>query len=143
MNWMEMAVTVSSEGEEAVTDIFYRLGSKGVLVESPELIQEYIESGLWDCHIFENIELKHQCVVKGYFPEDELLESKVVSLREELLLLKQLFPDWTVESENIMVKEEDWANEWKKYFKPVCVGEHFLIKPSWEKLIPESHQVVI
>jgi ribosomal protein L11 methyltransferase len=36
---MEIAVTVSSEGEEAVTDLFYRLGSQGVVVEAPELIQ--------------------------------------------------------------------------------------------------------
>lgn len=32
------------------------------------------------------------------------------------------------------VKEEDWANNWKQYFKPLCVGEKLLIKPSWEKV---------
>ena len=40
MNWMEIAVTVSSDGEEAVTELFYRLGTKGVVVEAPELIKE-------------------------------------------------------------------------------------------------------
>lgn len=133
MNWMEIAVTVSSEGEEAVTDLFYRVGSKGVVVEAPELIKEYIDSGLWDYHVFEELEITGKCVVKGYFPEDERLSGRLVSLREELLLLKELFPGWSAEAESILVKEEDWANEWKRYFKPVRVGRHFLIKPTWEE----------
>ena len=32
------------------------------------------------------------------------------------------------------VKEEDWENNWKKYFKPLVVGDKFLIKPSWESV---------
>jgi len=143
MNWMEMAVTVSSEGEEAVTDIFYRLGSSGVVVEDSELIREYIESGLWDYHIFGDLEVTDRCIVKGYLPEDERLPNKIISLREELLLLKEIFPGWTVESDSIMVKEEDWANEWKKYFKPIETGRRFLIKPSWEKIVPENDRLII
>ncbi|NLO97834.1 MAG: 50S ribosomal protein L11 methyltransferase [Peptococcaceae bacterium] len=143
MNWMEIAVTVSSAGEEAVTDIFYRLGCQGVCVESPELVKEYIESGTWDCHIFGEIEPKGQCIVKGYFPEDDDLESKVLALREELFILKQLFPDWVIESAKAMVKEEDWAHEWKKYFKPMRIGKNFVVKPSWEEFVPQQGQVVI
>ena len=30
------------------------------------------------------------------------------------------------------VREEDWANNWKKYFKPLPVGKKLLICPSWE-----------
>ena len=38
--------------------------------------------------------------------------------------------DHAVDSNN--VSEEDWANNWKKYFKPLPVGEKILICPSWE-----------
>ena len=31
------------------------------------------------------------------------------------------------------VKEEDWANNWKKYYKPFRVGKSLIIKPSWEE----------
>ncbi|NLI92438.1 MAG: 50S ribosomal protein L11 methyltransferase [Peptococcaceae bacterium] len=143
MNWMEIAVTVSAEGEEAVTDLFYRLGSQGVVVESPELIKTYIDSGIWDYHVFDQIDITGKSVIKGYFPEDERLNGRLVSLREELLLLKELFPEWVIESETIMVKEEDWANEWKRYFKPVRIGRRFLIKPSWEEIQPEKDDLVI
>ncbi len=30
------------------------------------------------------------------------------------------------------VKEEDWANNWKKYYKPFRVGRTLVVKPSWE-----------
>jgi len=42
-----------------------------------------------------------------------------------------------------MVKEEDWAHEWKKYFKPMRIGKNFVVKPSWEEFVPQQGQVVI
>ena len=39
--------------------------------------------------------------------------------------------DHAVDSNNVC--EEDWANNWKKYFKPLPVGEKILICPSWEQ----------
>ena len=39
--------------------------------------------------------------------------------------------DHVVESNT--VSEADWANNWKKYFKPLPVGEKILICPSWEQ----------
>lgn len=35
------------------------------------------------------------------------------------------------------VREEDWANNWKQYYKPFTVGERLLVKPSWED-VPDS-----
>ncbi|HHV65109.1 MAG TPA: 50S ribosomal protein L11 methyltransferase [Peptococcaceae bacterium] len=143
MNWLEIAVTVSSEGEEAVTDLFYRIGCQGVVVESPELIKQYIDSGAWDYHEFQDLKPTGECVIKGYLPEDERLEVRLVSLREEILMLKGLFPEWTVRAETIKVKEEDWANEWKRYFKPIRVGKHLLIKPTWEDVDKVDEDVVL
>ncbi len=31
------------------------------------------------------------------------------------------------------VREEDWANNWKKYFKPLKIGKKLLVCPSWEQ----------
>ena len=36
------------------------------------------------------------------------------------------------------VKEEDWANNWKKYYKPFRVGKSLIIKPSWEDVEPKD-----
>jgi len=29
--------------------------------------------------------------------------------------------------------DEDWANNWKQYFKPFVVSDKIIIKPSWEE----------
>ena len=41
------------------------------------------------------------------------------------------------------VNEEDWANNWKKYFKPLPVGEKILICPSWETAENPDNRAVL
>jgi ribosomal protein L11 methyltransferase len=134
MNWREVAVTVSSEGEEAVADLFYQLGCTGVSVEDPELLLKYIESGEWDYHIFGEVKITGVSVVKGYFPEDSELADKLEKLDLGIRELLQRFPDWVVQARGISLKEEDWETAWKAYYKPVRIGKHFLIKPTWEQV---------
>jgi ribosomal protein L11 methyltransferase len=134
MNWREVAVTVSSEGEEAVADLFYQLGCPGVSVEDPELLLKYIESGEWDYHAFGEVELTGISVVKGYFPEDEELTDKLKKLDLGIRELLQRSPHWVVQAKGISLKEEAWETAWKAYFKPIRIGEHFLIKPTWESV---------
>jgi ribosomal protein L11 methyltransferase len=38
---------------------------------------------------------------------------------------------------------ENWAESWKKHFKPLAVGRTLLLKPSWSKLKPRPGQHVI
>lgn len=143
MNWHEVAVTVSAEGEEAVADLFYKLGCPGVSVEDPELLQSYIESGSWDYHTFGEVALTGTSVVKGYVPEDEDLSAKLAELDQGLRLLLELFPSWVVQVKGITLTEEDWATAWKAYYKPVRVGEHLLIKPTWEDAPVKAGDIVL
>jgi ribosomal protein L11 methyltransferase len=39
--------------------------------------------------------------------------------------------------------EDDWADRWKLYFKPLRVGRRFLICPTWEESVPEVGDCVI
>ncbi|AET70399.1 ribosomal protein L11 methyltransferase [Desulfosporosinus orientis DSM 765] len=143
MDWREVAVTVSSEGEETVADLFYELGCPGVSVEDPELLLSYVKSGNWDYHDFGEVGLTGTSVVKGYFPENDELSDKLKKLDEGLCHLLERYPHWIVQSRGLTLKEEDWANAWKAYFKPLKIGEHFLIKPTWEKANLESGDVVL
>ncbi len=40
------------------------------------------------------------------------------------------------------ISEEDWANNWKKYFKPTEIGEKLLILPEWEP-VPETERAIL
>ncbi|AFM42875.1 (LSU ribosomal protein L11P)-lysine N-methyltransferase [Desulfosporosinus acidiphilus SJ4] len=143
MDWREVAVTISAEGEEIVADLFYQLGCPGVSVDDPEILRGYIESGTWDFHDFGEVEYTGTAVVKGYFPEDNELPGKLEKLDLGIRELLERFPEWVVQVKGISLKEEDWATAWKAYFKPVRIGKRFLIKPSWEQVNPSPEDIVL
>lgn len=41
------------------------------------------------------------------------------------------------------VKEEDWANNWKQYYKPFRVGKSLIVKPSWETVEPNNGDKIL
>ena len=41
------------------------------------------------------------------------------------------------------VKEEDWANNWKQYYKPTRIGDNIVIKPEWEDYEAGENDLVI
>ncbi len=59
--------------------------------------------------------------------------------QEALAFLRERYTEAGIAHELSMVtvREEDWAEGWKKYFTPLPVGEKLLIQPTWEKLPDE------
>ncbi|HXJ60764.1 MAG TPA: 50S ribosomal protein L11 methyltransferase [Verrucomicrobiae bacterium] len=41
------------------------------------------------------------------------------------------------------VRREDWAESWKKHFRPFVIGKSLLIKPSWSSRRPGRSQAVV
>ena len=41
------------------------------------------------------------------------------------------------------VRREDWAESWKRHFKPMEIGHALLLKPSWSKRKPRRGQAVV
>ncbi len=38
---------------------------------------------------------------------------------------------------------EDWAESWKRHFKPLVIGDALLIKPTWSKRRPRKGQALV
>ena len=77
--------------------------------------------------------------VTGYLPVDDRLENTLLRLREAVKATPHVSPELTIR----FVAEEDWANAWKEFFKPQRVGQHLVVKPTWEDWTPEADDVVI
>src|SRR5699024_9236478 len=41
------------------------------------------------------------------------------------------------------INDTDWAEEWKKYYKPVKIGEKIVIKPTWEEHLIKDGEIVV
>jgi ribosomal protein L11 methyltransferase len=71
--------------------------------------------------------------VTGYLPEDERLPSSIRQIEAALHMLPSIgVVGVGTEPTVAFVEEEDWANAWKQYFKPIRIGRHFVVTPPWE-----------
>src|SRR5690606_31571117 len=62
-------------------------------------------------------------------------------IEEGLWFLSRIYP--IPEPQIRTVREEDWAHAWKKFYKPLRVGRHILLKPSWEEVEPAADDILV
>src|SRR5690606_23778493 len=85
-----------------------------------------------------------QAVIKGYFTEDTDLEELLKVLKPRVNELREFDIDIGDVGYSIaIVDDEDWANAWKQYFKPLRVSDTLTIKPTWENYEPEAGERII
>jgi len=144
--WIEIRVITKSEALEEVSGIFYGLDCKGVSIEDPNDILERKQGPLtWDFADINVLEHKGEyAVVKAYFSEEDDIEDIIAYIKEKIEELREFGVDigeGRVENEKMF--EEDWANNWKKYYKPTLLGEKIVVKPTWEEYTPKENELVI
>ena len=76
--------------------------------------------------------------VSVFIPSDRSYADDLAFIRQRCAEL-----DLHPEVELVGVNEEDWANSWKQYYKPVKIGERIVICPAWEKYTPAEGELVI
>jgi len=145
MKWFEIKVLTSTEAIDLIANVLYDIGVTGVVIEDPNdpIFSESYE-GDWDYVDEEIYKFEYDCaVVKGYLTDTDF-ETKLNDIERALEELKLL----EVESGSCEVKvaevyEEDWANEWKKYFKPFKVTDNIVIKPTWETYDKDDGDIIL
>lgn len=150
MEWAEVAVATTTCGSEAVGELLLRHGSEGTVFEDKNDLLQHDEHADWD-YIDDAVYASYgeDVVVKGYFKKDEKLSDVLRAVREELRALKEESATWdgfdpgklelTVEN----IREEDWANEWRKYYKPTRVSPRVVVVPSWEHYEAAEGDVIL
>lgn len=144
MQWIEVNVAVTHEAVEAVADMLTSIGSKGVAIEDPQLINDLRNSGTWElCDIPEQ-ENTEVVTVSAYYADDEKLEKRLAEIDEQLELIEERIGKYRFGNTRFRkVNEQDWANEWKQYFHVTHVGKSLVIKPSWEEYVAKEGEHVI
>jgi ribosomal protein L11 methyltransferase len=64
---------------------------------------------------------------------------------DTLVFLRERFDTLGIKAEISVsgVNEEDWANSWKAYYKPIKIGERIVIVPAWEKYNASPDEIVV
>ncbi len=144
MQWIEVNVRVTHEAVEAVADVLTGIGSKGVAIEDPQLINDLRNSGTWElCDIPEQ-ENTEVVTVSAYYADDEKLKQRLAEIDRQLELIEERIGKYRFDNIRFRkVNEQDWANEWKQYFHVTHVGKSLVIKPSWEDYAAAEGEHVI
>lgn len=134
LNWIELAIHTTNEALEPVTNILNELGANGVVIEDPADLTREKRDVFGEIYELDETKYpKEGIVIKSYFLENDIWPETLETIRLRINELKQY--KINLGKNNLTtqtVKEEDWENEWKKYFKPMKVTERITIVPIWE-----------
>ncbi len=134
--WTQFKVTVPLEQLDDTSAVMS-------MISNYLQIEDYSDIDLKTCYgdlIDESILNADKTVasVSVYLPADS-------GTADTVSFLKSRFADLGINATLTIsgVCEEDWANSWKAYYKPIEIGEKIVIVPAWEKYdAPEGKLVV-
>ena len=138
MQWLKITIYTTSEGIEPICGRLYNLGITGTEIEDYDDFTEFLENNkqYWDYVDDELVESKKgETKVICYLTDNADGLEMFSEIKSSLAQLKDF--DQTGEFGRLFVEqnslnEEDWANNWKKYFHPLEIGENILVCPEWE-----------
>ena len=125
MNWLEISVETSPAQLDALCAGVEDLGVSGLVIEDEMDFKRFLEENrqYWD-YVDEDLEKSMAGVCRVIFYAEEGPEGRALAERAARL------PQAKSVTTRIMA-EEDWANNWKRYYRPMEVGNRFLIVPEW------------
>ena len=134
--WTQIKVTVPLEQLDDTVAVMN-------MVSNYLQIEDYSDIDLKTCYgdlIDESILNADKTIasVSVYQPADGGCADTLAFLRERFSTLN-ISAEITVSG----VNEEDWANSWKAYYKPIKIGERMVIVPAWEKYEPKEGELIV
>ncbi|MFA7636322.1 MAG: 50S ribosomal protein L11 methyltransferase [Monoglobales bacterium] len=146
MNWTEITVKIANQAVEMASGVFYATGVSGVSITDASLLEESERlTSSWDV-LDDDVRQQYEtefATLKAYYPPKTNINETIKTIEDGIKSLEGLTDISGFEISAKEVHEQDWENEWKKYYKPVPVGKRIIIKPQWEEIFDESRDVVI
>ena len=145
MDWIQITIYTTSEGIEAVSGRLLQLGIYGIEIVDEKDFKDFLEENksIWD-YVDDDLikEKEGETCIKTYISATD--PDTLSSIKTSMAELKEydtqgVFGRLEISLDNI--KEEDWSNNWKKYFHTMEIGETLIVKPFWEKT-PETDKKV-
>lgn len=138
MDWLKVTVLTTTEGSESVSQVLIDLGAEGgtQIEDKRDFDEEHRPAGMWDI-MDESLaaKMRDDVCVTAYYPADDSASDRVAQIRAELARLQRelgdVMPLGKMEIETSGLENEDWAESWKKNFRPFRIGKHMVVKPGW------------
>ena len=134
-NWTKLTVRVSTKDLDRSAAVISMLDN-GLMIED---YSDFSLNGMYGELVDESIlnADKDHAKISIFVPEEKNLAEYVSFIDAKLSALSI---EYTKEMEGM--EEENWADSWKKYFKPIHLGRVTIV-PAWESYNPSENEVII
>src|SRR4026207_1359352 len=120
--WLEMIGEGDRGGIESGGGLFGRFGyNEGVVIEEP-FLQEPDGDNL-------RVDLTKPVTIRTFIPAESASEETIDAIRSGLRNPKTIRPVGELQIDRR--REEDWANVWREFYRPVKVGTRTVVRPPW------------
>ena len=139
--WQELTITVNREAEEAASNILIELGSQCVAIDDSA---DYLGSVGKYGELFPEVEQSELVKITAYYPESTNIEAVIAQIKERLAELTDFgLQTGQVQLTTQELAEEDWAENWKKYYEPTRITHDLTIVPSWTDYEVQAGEKII
>ncbi|MBE6603212.1 MAG: 50S ribosomal protein L11 methyltransferase [Clostridia bacterium] len=135
-DWSQLKVTVKLEHLDTLVAIMSMLNNNLMIEDFSDIDLKTCYGDLIDESIL-NAD-KTVAAVSIFLPADRPFTDAVAFVRERM---SESGFEGNVEI--IGVSEEDWANSWKAYYKPLHIGKKMVIVPAWEKYEEKPGEIIV
>ena len=140
MDWVELSLRVPAKDADRAADIANMVVPYGLYIEDYSDLEqgarEIAHIDLIDEELLQKD--REQAILHLYLDPAENPAEALAFLSERFSAAQIPFA-----AENRTVCDTDWANNWKKYFKPLPVGDRLLICPTWEEPVGAEGRAVL
>lgn len=149
MNWIEVSIYTTTNGIEIINGSLLKLGIDDAVIEDASVFEDFLhnETLNWDYYDDELAKMQNcESCIKVYLADNNQGQQL---LKEVYNFIKDLKSDnkeidlGRLEIVTKVLNDEDWANNWKQYFKPFTISDKIIIKPSWEDLAEPTDGKII
>ncbi len=140
MKWIKVKIDYYSKNLEntknSLINIFEEIGIKEI-----EVVDFFSDN-----YLDYNINFKKENEIWsmiGYIIDNKFAKIKLNIIYDNLLEFSDNNEDFIYEIYTSKCSDDDWKDEWKKYFHTVNITDNIVIKPSWSTYEPKENETVI
>lgn len=140
MKWINFSLKSPYEYEDLIYNYLYENEVYSFEVVDDRTVDEVEETKPYWVEIDNDLRIGEEYLyIKFNLEDNEENFDKITNLIDNL---NRLSSDIKTEYKRDC-EEYDWTVEWKKFFKPLEVGEKFVIVPSWEEYKADKDKIIL
>lgn len=132
--WAQVSCEVPASMVDSLAEYLIELSSTGVSIDNMTL----------DTFSLDTVEESPIKTVTAYFSVDDSLRERIREIESYLVEKGQAYDGFQFKAPTVArITEEDWSSNWKDHFKPLRIGNHLVIKPTWETFPATDDDIIM